>query len=95
MLDADAGNVAKVCRKNIPDERGGAEGKFGRERNTIASGREQGILLKTASGLVEYDPETETAVSVLSWEDSNIDVKQADLFTVLADGRILISARRF
>ena len=91
VLQSDSGSVAGTYRENVPLPKETEAGdKSLWARNMIAAGREHGILLKTASGLAQYDMETETAVSVLSWEDIGIDAGSVSFFTVLADGRILL-----
>lgn len=91
VLQSDSGSVAGTYRENVPIPKDEARDKGFWVRNVIAAGREHGILLKTASGLDQYDMETETAVSVLSWEDIGIDAGSVSFFTVLADGRILLA----
>lgn len=91
VLESGSGSVAGTYRENVPLPSGNETGYRSLwARNVIAPGREHGVLLKTDSGLAEYDMETETAVSVLSWEDSGIDPGSVSFFTVLADGRILL-----
>lgn len=69
-----------LCKENVPEVV---------SPNGMVPAAEKGVLINTLQGLVEYDTQSQTTMSVLNWTDSKASSDSVLAYTVLEDGNIL------